>query len=58
LALILLGTARAWEDVDTSNTLAYVFVVGIVGLFLALLALEVWMLGHERTRPQSARFAR
>ena len=28
LALILLGTARAWEDVDTSNALAYVFVAG------------------------------
>ena len=28
LALILLGTARAWEDVDTSNALAYVFVGG------------------------------
>lgn len=40
LALILLGTARAWEDVDTSNTLAYVFVAGILGLFAALLALE------------------
>ena len=43
LALILLGTARAWEDVDTSNTLAYVFVAGILGLFAALLALE-WYL--------------
>ena len=31
LALILLGTARAWEDVDTSNALAYVFVAGIAG---------------------------
>jgi hypothetical protein len=40
LALILLGTARAWDDVDTSNALAYVFVAGIAGLFVALLALE------------------
>src|SRR5262249_52121139 len=40
LALILLGTARAWEDVDTSNSLAYVFVAGIAALFAALLALE------------------
>src|SRR3954469_13315571 len=38
LALILLGTARAWEDVDTGNALAYVFVAGIAGLFVALLA--------------------
>jgi hypothetical protein len=41
LALILLATARAWEDVDTSNPLAYVFVAGIATLFLALLALEI-----------------
>ncbi len=51
LALILLGTARAWEDVDTSNALATVFVAGIVGLFVALLAFELWMLGRERSRP-------
>ena len=25
----LVGTARAWEDVDTSNVLASVFVVGL-----------------------------
>src|SRR3954465_10851725 len=41
LALILLGTARAWEDIDTSNPLAYVFVAGIAGLFVALASLEV-----------------
>jgi hypothetical protein len=45
LGLILLGTARAWDDVDTSNALAYVFVAGIGGLFVALLALEWRMLG-------------
>jgi hypothetical protein len=39
LALILLGTARAWEDVDTGSALAYVFVAGIAALFTALLAL-------------------
>ena len=44
LALILLGTARAWEDVDTSNALAPVFVAGLAGLFAALLALELRML--------------
>ena len=49
LVLILLGTFRAWEDVDTSNTLAYVFVAGIAVLFLALLALEWHML---RRRPR------
>ncbi len=54
LALILLGTARAWEDVDTSNALAPVFVTGIAALFVALLALEAWMLSRGRTRPRSA----
>lgn len=48
LALILLGTIRAWEDVDTSNTLAYVFAAGIAGLFIALLALEAYMLRRRR----------
>jgi hypothetical protein len=48
LALILLGTARAWEDVDTSNALAYVFVAGIAGLFATLLALEWHMVGRQR----------
>jgi hypothetical protein len=48
LALILVGTARAWEDVDTGNALAYVFVVGIAGLFAAVLALECTMVARER----------
>src|SRR3954471_8472007 len=44
LALILLATARAWEDIDTSNALAYVFVAAIATLFAGLLALEIRML--------------
>jgi hypothetical protein len=40
LALILLGSARAWADFDTSNALAYVFVGGLAVLFAALLTLE------------------
>jgi hypothetical protein len=44
LALILLGTARAWAVIDTSNALAYVFVGGLAVLFAALLALEWRML--------------
>src|SRR3954470_21019524 len=48
LTLILLGTARAWEDIDTTNALAYVFVAGIAGLFVALLALEAIMVARER----------
>lgn len=43
LALILLGTARAWEDVDTANGLATLFVGGLAVLFAALLALECVM---------------
>ena len=41
LALILLGTARAWEDIDTSNALAPTFVAGLAGLFGALLWLRI-----------------
>jgi hypothetical protein len=51
LALILLGTMRAWDDIDTSNALASVFVAGIAGLFVTLLALEWYMLGRARARP-------
>src|SRR3954451_18276240 len=50
LALILIGTARAWDVVDTGNALAYVFVAGIAALFAALAALEGYML-MARARP-------
>jgi hypothetical protein len=50
LALILLGTLRAWEDVDTANPLAYAFVAGISVLFVSLLALEWHMLGRTRAK--------
>jgi hypothetical protein len=53
LALILLATARAWEDIDTSNALAAVFVAGIAGLFVALLALELVMVRAGRSRAES-----
>jgi hypothetical protein len=55
LALILLGTLRAWDDVDTSNALAYVFVAGIAGLFVSLLALEWYMLVRTRAGVVPAR---
>jgi hypothetical protein len=57
LALIVLGTARAWSDVDTSNPLAYVFTAGIVGLLLTLLGLEWYMLSRERANGLTARIA-
>ena len=57
LALILLGTIRAWDDVETSNALAYVFVAGIAGLFVSLLALECHMSrrggGHPEVTSQT-----
>ena len=52
LALILLGTIRAWDDVDASNAFAYVFVAGIAGLFVSLLALELSMVGRARAHPR------
>lgn len=54
LALILLGAARAWEDIDTANPLAYVFVAGLAGLFLALLALRVHARGWQQRLPAVA----
>jgi hypothetical protein len=55
LALILLATARAWEDVETSNALARLFVAGITGLFIALLVLECVMVNRERAGRRPAR---
>jgi putative effector of murein hydrolase LrgA (UPF0299 family) len=40
LALILLATARAWEQFDKSNATTYVFAGGIALLFVALAALR------------------
>jgi hypothetical protein len=51
--VLLLGTARAWQDVDTANALAYVFVAGIAGLFAALLAVECAMVARERANRYS-----
>src|SRR3954469_12533187 len=57
LALILLGTARAWEDIDTGNALAYVFVAGIAGLFVALLAARRSLVARERAAQRPGRLA-
>ena len=48
LALILLAAARDWDSFDTSNELSYVFVAGLGGLLVGLLALEAYM---RRPRP-------
>jgi hypothetical protein len=57
LALILLGTIRAWDDIDPSNALSTVFVGGITALFVALSALEWYMLGRKRAGMRRARVA-
>jgi hypothetical protein len=43
LALILLAIPRAWDSFDHANPLTPAFIVGMGGLFLALLALNVAM---------------
>jgi hypothetical protein len=43
LALILLAAARDWGSFDTSNELSYVFVIGLGGLLVGLLALELYL---------------
>jgi hypothetical protein len=40
---VLLAAARDWGSFDTSSGLAYVFVVGLGGLLLGLLALELYV---------------
>ena len=49
LALILLATARAWEQFDTSNALTYVFAGGIALLLVGLAALWSAMVLHPST---------
>ena len=56
LALILLTKIRAWDDIDTSNPVTYVFVAGIATLLVLLLALERYIL--DRTRATLDRLAR
>jgi hypothetical protein len=45
------------DDVDTSTALAYIFVAGIAGLFVTLLALEWYMLGRTRASLAPTRVA-
>ena len=49
LALILLGTARAWEQFDKSNALTYVFAGGLALLLVGLATL--WSSNVLRTPP-------
>jgi len=51
IALILVGTVRAWDDFDTSNGVTYVFVGGLALLLAGLAGLAVHMHGlHRRPR--------
>ena len=54
LALILVAAARSWSEFDTSNELAYVFVVGLGLLLVGLVGLEAYLLSLGRRRPATA----
>jgi len=46
--LLLIGTARVWSRLDHSNASTWIFVAGLVGLALAILALFRTMEGRSR----------
>jgi hypothetical protein len=47
-ALLLVGVARAWGDLETGRVAAWIFLVGLVGLALAILALYRRLEGQLR----------
>lgn len=49
LSLMLIAVVRAWGDFDRSNWLTWVFVGGISGMFVGLLALNIAMESRRRT---------
>jgi hypothetical protein len=55
LALILVGTARAWEQFDTSNALTYVFAGGLALLLAGLAALWSSMVLRAHPAPPGGR---
>ena len=46
--LLLIGVARAWDEIETGRVSAWIFLVGLVGLALAILALYVRLEGQLR----------
>lgn len=48
IAMILLATARAWNDFDQSNPLTWFFVGGLSFLLLAIVVLYVSTENHRR----------
>ncbi len=55
LALMLIAVVRAWSDFDRSNWLTWVFIGGIGGMFLGLLALDIVMDGQRRKGVRTVR---
>jgi hypothetical protein len=51
LALILVAVVRAWDSIDSSNSLSYIFVAGLSALLAGLLALDLHM---RRASPSPA----
>ncbi len=49
LALMLVAVVRGWGDFDRSNWLTWVFIGGIAGMFVGLLALSIVMESRYRT---------
>ncbi len=54
LALILLGAARAWDDLDHASPMAYVFAGGLGLLLVGLVALDVGARGVGRRAAPAA----
>jgi hypothetical protein len=54
LVFILLGVARAWNEFDTSNPLAYIFPGGLGLLLVGLVALDLLTQGVRRRAAASA----
>jgi hypothetical protein len=54
LALMLIAVVRAWSDFDRSNGFTWIFIGGIGGMFIGLLALDIAMDSRYRTRRSDA----
>jgi hypothetical protein len=53
LGLMLIAVVRAWGDFDRSNGFTWIFVGGIAGMFVGLLALDIAMDSRYRTLHRS-----
>jgi hypothetical protein len=48
VALLAVGTARSWDDFDTGDAATWLFIGGLAGLVVAILALYTRMSGASR----------